>query len=457
MAVISIIEKFPVELRQGLLAALSDVSSLRSAVLSCSSLYHAFLGAEELITTQVVENQLGSDVLPEAVAALKSSRLQPWTRQGVVDFVDHHLHSRMSPLDSWTLSEALPLGNLHSSVERFASEFIAEMLNVSSEFAYIDAPPGWPVSRQEMNRVQRAFYRFEVYCNLFRNPRVFEASEIGDLFFFKWSHWENEQLACVHDYLFRAVCPGMNVPDPCRDSELTPIAFNDLAEHDILWGELSVNAIDVIEYGDDFDSPAIQHLLSRGLVCLRQIVDADSYEARHRLLYRPYPDSNWDFLYEALMSEAHRSNDDLYLSDYTQEDEAKLARDHAPFVHDPDNGPADAWRWAHQDETRCGFVYSTYQTALRARGYCMWDRARLDEWSVFQQPWEPPDNPHRGDQQTSHKAEMQMSWRRRSEIHLRGGEGWWSVADESKVVWPGGKNPFDVPLRKKRSWGLKYG
>lgn len=214
MAVISTIEKFPVELKQALLSALSDVPTLRSAARSCSSFYHAFLSAEELITTQVVKNHIDADVLPEAVVALKSFRSQPFTRQGVADFVDNHLRSRMSPPDSWTLSEAFPLGNLHSSVERFASEFIAEMLNTSSEFAYVDAPPAWPVSRHEMNRIQRAFYRFEIYCNLLRDPDVSQAIDIGKPFFSKFAYWENEQLGCVHDYLFRAVCPGMNIPYP---------------------------------------------------------------------------------------------------------------------------------------------------------------------------------------------------------------------------------------------------
>ncbi len=158
-----------------------------------------------------MKNQIDADVLPEAVTALKSYRSQPWSRSGLLDFVHHHLRSRMSPPESWTLSEALPLGNLHSSVERFASEFIAEMLNPSSDFAYIAAPPGWSVSRHEMNRIQRAFYRFEMYCNLFREFKVFEASDIGHIFFFGFSYRENEQLACVHDYLFRAACPGTSL------------------------------------------------------------------------------------------------------------------------------------------------------------------------------------------------------------------------------------------------------
>jgi len=209
------IEKLPVELKQNLLSALTDASSLRSAALSCPSMYYAFVNAEELIISQVVKNQIDADVLPEAVVALESSRLQPWTRHGVMDFIRHHLHARTCLPRSWTLSEALALGRLHSGVERFAAEFMAEMLNSSSAFAYIDAPPGWSVSKNEMIRVQRAFYRFEVYCNLFREPMKFEPIETEGLFLCKFSYWENEQLACVHDYLFRAVCPGMEVSTSC--------------------------------------------------------------------------------------------------------------------------------------------------------------------------------------------------------------------------------------------------
>jgi hypothetical protein len=219
MAVLSTPERFPLELRQALLSALSDVSSLRSTALSCPSFYDAFTSAEELITTQVLNNQLeNTDILPEAVAAFNSSRMQPWSSQRTRDFVDAHFHSRRAPPDSWKLVDALPIGNLHSCVEFFATRFVAEMFSPSSTFAYIDPPSAWPLSRNEMIRIQRTFYRFEVYCNLFRNPERFDFREQRDLFFFKFSHWENEQLACVYDYLFRVICPGMIFDGPSRDS-----------------------------------------------------------------------------------------------------------------------------------------------------------------------------------------------------------------------------------------------
>lgn len=113
------------------------------------------------------------------------------------------------------------------------------------------------------------------------------------------------------------------LPSPFRGLELTPVAFNDVAEHDELWAKVSVQPVDLVEYGDDFASSKIQYLLSRGLIYLRQIVDADSYQARHQLLDSPYPVSHDNFLCEGLTYGAHGYDNPICLSDYTRKDEAK--------------------------------------------------------------------------------------------------------------------------------------
>jgi hypothetical protein len=166
-------------------------------------------------------------------------------------------------------------------------------------------------------------------------------------------------------------------------------------------------------------------LLSLGLMWIQQIINAESYEARHQLL-GPYPVFSQKYLYAALKY-ANGSDNEIYLSDYTQEDDKRLALHHPPFVEEHDTGPADAWRWAHQDETRGSFVYSDSQIALRARGYCMWDRGRLDEWNVFQTPWEAPEYPFYGEEQiasqnerSSQMATMRM-WRERGPRSMQGG------------------------------------
>ena len=227
---------------------------------------------------------------------------------------------------------------------------------------------------------------------------------------------------------------------------LTGLAFNDIAEHDIAWGEFSV------EYGDRIDSEFIQHLLSLGLAHLHRIVLAETYEARYKLLYSNYPPHNSNFLYEGLKM-ANEHDDGVYLSDYTQDEE--LAHITSPFVQDSDTGPTDAWRWTHQDETCANFLNSDSQKPLREWGYVMWDRARLNKWDTFQMPWETPHTSASAGEETQRVAEMQVSFDQRSKIYMAGGRGWWSLGDESKIIWSCKKNPRDSRTWRRRQRQVK--
>ena len=211
MACKSTLERMPVELKQKLLGFLPDLMSLRSTALTCSSFYQSFISAELLVTTSVLKNQVDLEVLPEAVAALASSYLQPWTRERIQEFVHDHLDSRKSQPPSWTLSEALPLDSLHRHVQSFAAAFASETLTEKLGLDELDAIPKYPPSSDEIYRIQRALYRFELYCNLFRDPKrtLFEIDEQMRLFLHKFSPWEIEQLGSIHDYLFRDISPGI--------------------------------------------------------------------------------------------------------------------------------------------------------------------------------------------------------------------------------------------------------
>jgi hypothetical protein len=59
----SAFEMLPIEARQAIMCAITTVESLRSMALACSSFFHAFKDAEVLITTQVLTNEVGLDVL----------------------------------------------------------------------------------------------------------------------------------------------------------------------------------------------------------------------------------------------------------------------------------------------------------------------------------------------------------------------------------------------------------
>jgi hypothetical protein len=200
-------EMLPLEARQAVMCALPDVESLKWLVLACSSFYHDFRDAESFITTRVLLNEVHLDVLPEAVVVFESARNGSWTRQGIIDFASQHLDRRMPPPQSWTLADALSISKLYSHVHYFATDFACKCLGIQAlERGVQQSPP----SQLEIARIERTLYRFEMYCNIFkdfRNP-VLSVDEQREIFFSRFSPCENEQLACIHDYLYRKVSPG---------------------------------------------------------------------------------------------------------------------------------------------------------------------------------------------------------------------------------------------------------
>ena len=207
---------------------------------------------------------------------------------------------------------------------------------------------------------------------------------------------------------------------------LITLAFNDIADHDIAWAEFSVG------YADAIDSDYIQYLMSLGLGYLRQILAAETYVARHKLLYTDYPMSNCEFLYEGLKL-ANREDDELYFADYTREEE--LARIKSMLVAESDTGPSDAWRWVNQDQPYGYFVNSKFHESLREWGYVMWDLARLNQLDVFHKPWETPDTSASANERIQRITDRRESINQRSKIFMAGGRGWWSPGDQSKIVW----------------------
>lgn len=443
------IEGLSVELLQMVLSELPDVSSLRAAALSCPLLYGVFLEADTTITTRVLLNQIDDSVLPEAELAFLSSSLhhgpEPKYRHVVVDFITQNLRQRPTPPSSWSLQKALQLERLHLCVSELTQKFVHTTLTT-----YPMTQSKCTATRLERCRIERAFYRFELYCNLFRMLPEIGAElpirvEQNKLFFACFAPWENEQLGCIHDFLVRAVSPGEFLEITCTIIESkthhNTLAFNDIAEHDIAWGAFRV------EYDDRIDSPFIQHILSRGLKKLYSIILAETYLERHQLLYdRGFPSITDNFLYEGLQS-ANEHNDHVSLDGWSPENEALLTR--RSFVADPDSGPRDAWQWAHREEAWTNWVYQEDRDNIRRWGYVMWDRCRLDSVGILQVPWEDTRSSTElqleEQEAARQRAYMENSWEKREKMYRRGAVGWWSWGDESQVLWPDGVAPGQRP------------
>jgi len=77
----------------------------------------------------------------------------------------------------------------------------------------------------------------------------------------------------------------------------------------------------------------------------------------------------------------------------------------------------------------------------------MWDRGTLEEMGIFEDDW---DELGRALWREMVSRELrEASHKRREEIYRAGGRGWWSFEDESRIVWPDGKEPQNIALEEK--------
>ncbi|KAK2590702.1 hypothetical protein QQS21_011613 [Conoideocrella luteorostrata] len=216
-------------------------------------------------------------------------------------------------------------------------------------------------------------------------------------------------------------------------------------QHDIGWD------LSCVEYGDDLDSPYIQQVRQLGLEELLKISKAGTYDERYQLLHASSsPKASDNFLHEGLR-EANEHNADFFLGGQAPEDEASYIKQ--PFFADSNTDPKDAWQWAHDGESWMGWVNQENREDLRRWGYVMWDKHRLDQLGVFNKPWEDVFNSEklvrREREFSRQRVYMRNAWDQREQVSRRGGSGWWSWGDESKVEWRDGAQP--KPARQSNS------
>jgi hypothetical protein len=218
------LELLPLELRQQILASVPDVGTLRTAVLSCPVLYYAFHESPISTITSVLSSEIGPAVLPEAAMVLEASSIGQCilSDPGMADTIlQKHWLQREKVRWKWTLTDALAISNLHFYVDSFAMKFASTALpRIPSCYGQQSE-----YSQQELERIKRALYRFEIYCNVFPLKLFIDAGDLPGTtstydriemltegFFSKFAPWENEQLTCIHDFLVREVIPGIVVP-----------------------------------------------------------------------------------------------------------------------------------------------------------------------------------------------------------------------------------------------------
>ncbi|KAJ5726783.1 zinc finger domain protein [Penicillium malachiteum] len=216
-------------------------------------------------------------------------------------------------------------------------------------------------SPSENYRIERSFYIFQVYCSLFgqsKTPLPFD--DQLDKFFKRFAPWENEQFACVHDFLL---------------DELEP-AFDEVATHDVKFGDLSI-------HWAENDNSWLQGYVSCGLKFLEQVTTASTYEERHRLL-----DNNLSLSSRSLpLIECLLESNGLYPEEPDGlDDQAMVKLRELPSQYnslDPNPGPAEIWFQAHRGDDSSQYVAAVPHRTSRKVGYVMMDASRKQDMARF--------------------------------------------------------------------------
>jgi hypothetical protein len=352
----SLLEGLPTELKQLILSSISDFGTLKAAALSCPSLFTAFRCSVAATTKAVLLNQVGPDILPEAVARLESSQLSsPRTMLAFVTFIANHLTIRRIPPSTFSFADASAIAHFHNSVAYFATKCAKAIL------AKKDSSPTTPPTTTEIARFCRAFYRFQIYNDLYSPFKYHQLVAIDHEFYTHYSPWENEQLACIVDFIIQEFAPG----DMMDRNPLTP--------------HIRPKNILDLYYDIIMTCPFTEHVLSFNLEQLALLGKAPTEDAQFQIVRDLGVDPEQYSRIFLDFQSLRQSGSFLGRAEFTSEGERIV---NTPFYADTDCGPEEVWRWSHH-----GTWDSRNHLELRKWGYVFWDKSRLEGWGVFQEQY----------------------------------------------------------------------
>ena len=215
---IASLDGLPTELKQLILHSAPNILALQALVRSSPVYHKAYLYERRVLLSTVLLRDIGTDVLPDALAVHKAFQIgfdeSGGRKDDVRSFISQYKAERASssPImcDSLDIQTLKSLSRLQSVVAKIAVDFCKTTLSIHPVTGQ-RIPSHAELSPNEKRRIYRAFYRFELFRALFSEPRgikippesrrCFDAMDQSLQFLSIFKAWEVEELACVRDYI----------------------------------------------------------------------------------------------------------------------------------------------------------------------------------------------------------------------------------------------------------------
>ncbi|MCJ1244087.1 hypothetical protein MMC30_001285 [Trapelia coarctata] len=353
-------EQLPAELRIEVLRSIDDFSTLYSFIRVSKSLYSVFSAAKSSILSSVLERSIPIDILTDALAVHSSSLLPVHDDKLTKDFVASRWLGNSSPTYPPSQSAGFGcLAHFQHIIDWFTND-------ICKTFARNEPSLGvgsFPVSFEERVRISRAFYRIEIYCNLFKDTRVADDMTVyyttDDQFELFLSHippWEVEEVACVHEYLHNKLSV---LDEAVREYE---------KNKNMDWGFWADIRKDRLR-----PNSMKEMVLSHGLELLYKLFSANP----------PNVSVCGTFWFRELDEFLGRC---LLLGDILEHEPCPSGFAEL-FSSGGIKGPSPGWLWANANEYTSGFG-SRNKRDIREWGYCLWSKSRLQRSRLIEKPWD---------------------------------------------------------------------
>lgn len=182
----------------------------------------------------VLSAQIDTKLLPYVAALVefdRSPQKDPQNRSRILQ----QFFSKTPSQAKEELAEIVPREAVHAidtykAIKSFAEKYAARAFALLQKERIFDVSTP-PFSPSEMHRIERSFYIFELYCALYGNLDHMTGSMFSperEEFFAQATPWENEQLACVNDFLIKEFRPGKSFL-PFTTTRLNSNALNKLS------------------------------------------------------------------------------------------------------------------------------------------------------------------------------------------------------------------------------------
>ncbi|PCD29167.1 hypothetical protein AU210_011708 [Fusarium oxysporum f. sp. radicis-cucumerinum] len=383
----------PLHLIADILRLLDNIQELPPILLSHRIFYSALLDTPSL-PVDIIRNHIPDNLLPLAFTAFKSqTSVRETSGISVEEFLTHCYNNSMRNVDGsqihLTVGEALEVARVNDALSGLRDEFALcslRKLHGVNQDEPMASDHG--LSPGEYYRISRAFYRFQIYRNLFLDKEqeinlfpsydedededLSSDNELKKLFFDRHSPWVNEQLACVYDFLETRLTGVM-----LTILSATP-AYRQVVVNGFQWGDNLTEWL--AEKTQSFEE---QKCLSLGLPRLSQLLKASTYQEWQTSLgeaTNPCQSRLEDDLEE--FNRGRRPNEKNGV--WRAKDIDKLTREVDADDVFTDDQPRQTWMKVHYDHAheryRLGyhaFAPMRFIYGLRGIGYVMWDAERM--------------------------------------------------------------------------------